>query len=184
MSQFSDLKPLLENIATQCSYADDLRGGYHLPLFDRSLFKCRAKKLLPCALEAKATFQTIIHEQSNGQLSNERAQYLSEKLMNQITALQRELVSHDLRQDKPLENTQNKSVNELYNDLAQHQDWSHRLKQLVSIKQQALNESPAGLKPQAEQALDIAEQRLSRCLDAMNRIEQLINLENPNRYHD
>lgn len=185
MSQFSDLKLLLENITTQCSYADELRGSYHAPLFDSSLFKCRSKKLLPCALEAKKTYSTIVNEQQTAKLTPARAKYLSERLANQIEALQRELVTKDLRSDnQDHQHLESKSLNTLYNDLAQHQDWSHRLEQLVTSKKQALLDAPLASKPQAEQTLDIAQQRLSRCQDAMKNIERLINLENPKRNHD
>ncbi|MBW3696590.1 hypothetical protein EK599_12870 [Vibrio sp. T187] len=184
MSQFSELKHLLENIRTQCSHADQMRGTYHQALFDRNLFKCRAKKLLPCAMEAMQTYNTIVAEQTRNQLSAARAQHLTEHLTNQITALQRELVSQDLRDDKPIYTTADKTINQLYNDLAQHQDWSHRLQQLVAIKKDAYLHAPASLKNQAEQALDAAEQRLARCLDAMEKIDKKITLENPNHNHD
>ncbi|MGF1756324.1 primosomal replication protein [Vibrio makurazakiensis] len=149
------------------------------------MFKCRSKKLLPCALEAKKTYSTIINEQQTAKLTPARAQHLSERLANQIEALQRELVTKDLRLDnQDHRHLEGKSLNTLYNDLAQHQDWSHRLKQLVTSKKQVLSDAPPALKPQAEQALDIAQQRLSRCQDAMQHIEKLINLENPKRNHD
>ncbi|NOH95286.1 primosomal replication protein [Vibrio sp. 99-70-13A1] len=182
MSQLSALKTLLDTLIGHCSQVDKARGRYHQPLFDRTLFKSGAHFLLPCALETQSTYQTILREQASSQLTPTRASYLSEKLMNQIAAIQRELANHDLRQDRPLKSA--KSPNQLYNDLAQHQDWHRRLTQLVTQRQQAWANAHKSQKAGAEKALNTAKERLERCSDSMKDIERLINLDKPRRHDD
>lgn len=100
MSQFSQIKSVIDTLLGHCSQVDKSRGSYHQALFDKTLFKCGASTLLPYALETQATYHTIIREQSTNQLSTSRANYLTDKLTNQIAALQRELANHDLRLDR------------------------------------------------------------------------------------
>lgn len=179
MSQFSQIKSVIDTLLGHCSQVDKSRGSYHQALFDATLFKCGASTLLPYALETQATYHTIIREQSTNQLSASRANYLTDKLTNQIAALQRELANHDLRLDR--KSKSGKTLNDLYNDLAQHQDWQRRLVDLVKRRKFALDSAPRHSKAQAENAWMLAKERLERCEDSMKNIERLINIENPKR---
>ena len=93
--------------------------------------------------------------------------------------MQRELANHDLRLDR--KSKSGKTLNDLYNDLAQHQDWQRRLVDLVKRRKLALDSTPRHSKAQAENAWMLAKERLERCEDSMNNIERLINIENPKR---
>ncbi|PQJ60951.1 preprotein translocase subunit SecA [Vibrio chagasii] len=179
MSQFSQIKSVIDTLLGHCSQVDKSRGSYHQALFDKTLFKCGASTLLPYALETQATYHTITREQSTNQLSASRANYLTDKLTNQIAALQRELAIHDLRLDR--KSKSGKTLNDLYNDLAQHQDWQRRLVDLVKRRKLALDSEPRHSKAQAENAWMLAKERLERCEDSMKNIERLINIENPKR---
>ncbi|WP_215404839.1 primosomal replication protein [Vibrio gigantis] len=179
MNQFSTLKSVIDTLIGHCSHVDKSRGAYHQPLFDRALFKCGASILLPYALETQATYRTIVREQTTNQLTASRANYLTEKLTNQIAAIQRELANHDLRLDR--KSKSGKSLNDLYNELAQHQDWQKRLVDLVQTRKLAFDSAPRHHKKKAEQAWQLAKERLERCEDSMKNIERLINLENPKR---
>ncbi|MEL0610114.1 primosomal replication protein [Vibrio echinoideorum] len=179
MNQFSKLKNVIDTLIGHCSQVDKGRGAYHQALFDRTLFKSRAFILLPYALETQATYHTILREQATNQLIAPRANYLTEKLTNQIAAIQRELANHDLRLDR--KSKLGKSLNDLYNELAQHQDWQKRLVDLVQLRKLTFDSAPRHSKKKAEEAWQLAKERLERCEDSMKNIERLINLENPKR---
>ncbi|MFA0521008.1 primosomal replication protein, partial [Vibrio sp. 10N.222.55.E8] len=148
MNHFSKLKSVIDTLVGHCSQVDIGRGAYHQALFDRTLFKSRAFTLLPYALEAQATYHTILREQTTNQLTASRANYLTEKLTNQIGAIQRELANHDLRLDR--KSKSGKNLNDLYNELAQHQDWQKRLVDLVRIRKLAFDSAPRHSKKKAE----------------------------------
>ncbi|EEY44349.1 primosomal replication protein N prime prime [Vibrio mimicus VM223] len=67
-----------------------------------------------------------------------------------------------------------KPINELYQELAQHQDWERRLMDLVRDKAMLLEQASMTNKALAQQALLQAEQRLSRCREAKTKIEKRI----------
>ncbi|PMH76439.1 primosomal replication protein [Vibrio cyclitrophicus] len=179
MSQFSKLKNVIDTLIGHCSQVDKSRGAYHQALFDRTLFKSRAFILLPYALEAQTTYHTVLREQATNQLTASRANYLTEKLTNQIAAIQRELANHDLRLDR--KSKSGKNLNDLYNELAQHQDWQKRLVDLVRVRKLAFDSAHRHSKKKADEAWQLAKERLERCEDSMKNIERLINLENPKR---
>ncbi|MFM2580175.1 primosomal replication protein [Vibrio fortis] len=179
MSHFKQLGKILDTLIGHCKQVDSARGTYHQPLFDSTLFKSRAKVLMPYALETQSNYQRILSEQAKNQLTATRAAHLTEKLTNQVAALQRELANYDLRNDRNLH--QPHSTNQLYNDLAQHQDWQRRLTALVQQKKAVLDTCPAYQKEQAEKAWQLASERLERCEESMKKIHRQIDLEVPNR---
>ncbi|MDK9736593.1 primosomal replication protein [Vibrio sp. D404a] len=179
MSRFNQLAKILETLIGHCQQVDGARGAYHQPLFDSTLFKSRAKVLMPYALETQSNYKRILSELANGQLSAARASHLTEKLTNQIAAIQRELANYDLRDDRQLNQTS--STNQLYNALSQHQDWQRRLSSLVQQKRTALDSAPAYQKEQAEKAWQLTTERLERCEESMKKIQRQLDLEVPNR---
>jgi primosomal replication protein N'' len=179
MSKFNQLAKILETLIGHCQQVDRARGAYHQPLFDSTLFNSRAKLLMPYALEAQANYKRILLEQSHQQLSAERALHLTEKLTNQVAALQRELANYDLRSDRSF--NQEHSTNQLYNNLAQHQDWHNRLSNIVQQRKASFDSAPAYQKEQAEKAWKLATERLERCEESMKKIHRQIDLEVPNR---
>lgn len=179
MSNFNKLRKILDTLIGHCKQVDGARGAYYQPLFDTTLFKSRAKLLTPYALETQSNYQRILSDLTSKQLSAARATHLTEKLTNQIAALQRELANYDLRDDRNLHQPQ--STNELYNSLAQHQDWQRRLSTIVQQKKSALDTCPAFQKEQAEKAWQLASERLERCEESMKKIQRQIDLEVPNR---
>ncbi|MBE3652893.1 prepilin peptidase [Vibrio navarrensis] len=166
----------LEQMAVQAIELDRLRGEHHAPLFDERLFSCRAHLLTPCVEEAEATLETLIREQNEQMLTSKRAQFLSERLLAQLAAISRELLADTVtRKDEiaPMSYSR-KPINLLYQELAQHQEWRRRLRELVTEKQRALAMASAPGRAQAQQALLVAEQRLSRCQAAILKIENQI----------
>ncbi|MFH4663457.1 primosomal replication protein [Vibrio cidicii] len=166
----------LEQMAVQAIELDSLRGEHHASLFDEQLFSCRAHVLTPCVEEAKATLETLMREQNEQILTSQRAQFLSERLLTQLAAISRELLADKVtRKDASVAmNYSRKPINLLYQELAQHQEWRRRLRELVTEKQRALAMASAPDRAQAQQALLVAEQRLARCQAAIVKIENQI----------
>lgn len=166
----------LEQMAVQAIELDSLRGEHHAPLFDEQLFSCRAHVLTPCVEEAKATLETLMREQNEQILTSQRAQFLSERLLTQLAAISRELLADRVtRKDASVAmNYSRKPINLLYQELAQHQEWRRRLRELATEKQRALVMASAPDRAQAQQTLLVAEQRLARCQAAIVKIENQI----------
>lgn len=182
MSQLKQLNSTLEQLARQAADLDRSRGEHHQALFDERLFHGSARLLVPCVKEAQATLDTLIREQDNGKLTALRAEYLSERLLAQITALQRELATQAIRKKEPKHHSHfQKPINVLYQELAQHQDWERRLMEMVRDKQFALNSAPPFAKQQAQQALLATEQRLERCRAAKVKLEKQITYRERNQ---
>jgi len=175
MSDFSKLNILLEQLKNSAAQIDRTRGEHHLPLFDDTLFHCHGKLLTPCVTEAQSTLESILREQKANKLTQARAEYLTERLLAQISAIQREISTQSIRSNEPKHSSYyRKPISDLYQDLAQHQDWERRLRILVSDKENALHNAPGFHQQGAQQALLVAEQRLKRCQEAKTKIEKQI----------
>ncbi|NMS30541.1 primosomal replication protein, partial [Vibrio parahaemolyticus] len=96
----SQLQENLEQMAKQAAVLDRQRGEHHVPLFDERLFGCRSRLLTPCVKEAKATLDAIVREQNEGKLTALRAEYLTERLVAQIGAIQREISTTKIRKNE------------------------------------------------------------------------------------
>lgn len=182
MSQLKQLISTLEHLARQAADLDRSRGEHHQALFDERLFHGTARLLVPCVKEAQATLDTLIREQDNGKLTALRAEYLSERLLAQVSAIQRELATQAIRKKEPKHYSHfQKPINVLYQELAQHQDWERRLMEMVRDKQLALNGAPPFAQQQAQQALLTTEQRLERCRVAKVKLEKQITYRERNQ---
>ncbi|MDR9828790.1 primosomal replication protein [Vibrio sp. FNV 38] len=175
MVELSKINTLLDQLAAQAATVDHQRGEHHLPLFDEQLFQSRSRLLVPCVKESQSVADSIGREQDSGRLTKARAEYLTERLISQIGAIQRELSTVKIRSKEPKHYSHfRKPINVLYQELAQHQEWERRLSEMVLQKQHALNSAPAFYQQQAQQALLTAEQRLERCKTAKLKIENQI----------
>lgn len=182
MSQLKQLSTTLEQLAQQAAQLDRQRGEHHLPLFDAVLFHCKARLVVPCVKETQATLDTIIREQDSGKLTPIRAEYLTERLLAQISAIQRELATQTIRKSEPKHKSYyQKPINVLYQELAQHQEWERRLMEMVRDKQMALQYASPFQQQQAQQALLTTEQRLKRCQEAKIKLEKQITYRERNQ---
>ncbi|MGC9461625.1 primosomal replication protein [Vibrio genomosp. F10] len=182
MSHFSNLKPILEQLAHQAAQLDRSRGEHHKPLFDERLFHCHGRLLVPCVSETQSTFKTIIREEQAKKLTADRAEFLSERLLAQISAIQRELSTQGIRKSEPKHSSYyRKPINALYQELAQHQEWEIRLRDMVIEKQLELSQAPSFHQQQAQQSLLATEQRLQRCQEAKLKIEKQITFREKNQ---
>ncbi|NOH62972.1 primosomal replication protein [Vibrio sp. RE88] len=182
MKQFGQLSSLLEQLEQEATLLDNQRGEHHQALFDQNLFRCQSKLLTPYAYEAHETLDKILCEQSAATLSAEQAEFLSEKLLCQISAIKRELATTVLRQSEPTgKSFSQRNLNELYQSLAQHQQWEQRLKALVKSKEQEHKLATPRDKSLAAQTLQSAQRRLQRCQHAKIKIEKQISYKERNQ---
>ncbi|MFV0447935.1 MAG: primosomal replication protein PriC [Vibrio sp.] len=182
MSDLSRLNAIITELKASAAQIDRTRGEHHRPLFDDTLFHCHGKLLTPCVTETQGTLNAIMREQSAGKLTQLRAEYLTERLLAQISAIQREMSTQAIRKSEPKHFSEiRKPISDLYQDLAQHQDWERRLMLLVQDKQTAVENAFGASKTTAQQALLTAEQRLKRCQQAKIKIEKQITFREKNQ---
>ncbi|MZI92782.1 prepilin peptidase [Vibrio sp. CAIM 722] len=182
MKDFSHIRQLLETLSVQAANLDRQRGEHHLPLFDDILFHCHAKLLTPCVQETKSTLESLIREQDSKRLTQSRAEYLTERLLAQISAIQREISTTSVRSHEPKHASYyRKPISTLYQELAQHQEWERRLADMVQDKQYALDNAPFNEKQIAQSALLAVEQRLKRCQTAKTKLENQITYRERNQ---
>lgn len=165
MKYLSQIEYRLKQFSIQAATLDAQRGAQRHILFDEKLFTCRARLLVPFVNEADKTFKALIREQESNQLSPQRALYLTQTLMDQISAISKELAANAI-------NYQANVVNTLHQDLLQHIDWEKRLIELVKENQLACVES--NNKQLAEHKLKAAKDRLKRCQESKSSIEKKI----------
>jgi primosomal replication protein N'' len=175
MTNFSQLHAHIEQMTHQAERLDKQRGEHHVPLFDERLFRCQSHLLSPCVKELAETISSLIQEHNSGRLTDLRADYLSEKLGNQFTAIQREISTAGLRKVEPKHYYHNrKSINTLYQELAQHQEWERRLQMMISDKKQEVDNASFHNSAASQQAIIALEQRLARCQASKVKLENSI----------
>ncbi|MDF2153654.1 primosomal replication protein [Vibrio sp. CAU 1672] len=178
----TQLSEKLDQAEKQAAQLDRQRGEHHVPLFDERLFSCRSRLLTPCVKEARGTLDTILREQKEQVLTSLRAEYLTERLIAQITAIQREISTLKIRKSEIKHSSHfRKPINVLYQELAQHQEWARRLREMVLEKQHALDTAPSYLRAEAQKILLATEQRLERCEAAVLKLENQITYREKNQ---
>ncbi|MDO6705059.1 primosomal replication protein [Photobacterium sp. 1_MG-2023] len=172
----SRLSDLVAQLIPQAEALDHQRGESAKALFDHQLFHCRSHFVMPCIREIQQEIQAMQNEQASGRLHRDRAAYVCERILTQIQAIQREMATKQIREAEPKYQVRpQKSLHQLYDDLAQHQDWERRLAAMVKDKAFALEQvTLADQKQPLQQQLLALEGRLQRCQQAMAKIEQHI----------
>ncbi|MDV7103912.1 primosomal replication protein PriC [Vibrio sp. TH_r3] len=147
-------------------------------LFDHQLFKCNSHLLLPYVDEAIQTFKSVMSTISMDNANDsktclQQTEFLADKLVNQVNAISRQLTLHST-----LTNDIQHQLETLYANLAQHQQWQLRLSDLVGEKKQLICKQPPavaeGNSSEETLALIAAQQRLARCKQATEKIQQQI----------
>lgn len=182
MTNFSSIEMMLEQLSKTAAEIDSRRGEQRLPLFDERLFGCRSRYLIPCINETKSTLGSIQREEKAGLLTSQRAEYLTQMLVAQIEAVQREVATQRIRSNEPRpKGSYRKPISDMYQDLAQHQEWERRLGQMVREQEHAVNNCHSFTQQQGlQKTLLTTEKRLQRCKDAMKRLEQQITYREQN----
>lgn len=116
-----------------------------------------------------------MREQNEGKLTALRAEYLTERLVAQIGAIQREISTTKIRKNEIKHSSYfRKPINVLYQELAQHQEWARRLREMVLEKERAVESAPSFMRADAQKVLLATEQRLARCEAALLKLENQI----------
>lgn len=146
----------------------------HLPTqqarFDRRLFSSHGTRLRDYMQEIshnQAQLRQEVNENRTAQVA-----FLAEKLVAQITALQRELATQQLRKKhrEPQQGT-----GDLYTKLVQHQDYERRLQAMIQDRESLLGQQSLLREQQRlQQEIAALEGRLSRCRVALVRLERAI----------
>ncbi|WP_150137217.1 primosomal replication protein [Candidatus Enterovibrio altilux] len=169
----SELKKQLYVLGVHAEEIDHQCGQAIQPLFDQQLFGSLFYFLMPCVSEALSVLKTLEREPLDNFLSTERAVYLCEKLMNQISALQREVAILSVKTKKKDSTAKvSMSISQLYHDVAQHQGWEVRLVAMIKDAEEILKHRCSFTElEQAKKYLIALEKRLVRCSAARQKIE-------------
>lgn len=138
--------------------------------FDDQLFYAHSTRLGDYLDEIRKSM--VLLRQSVADQRTERVAFMAERVVMQMSALQRELATQTLRkaEERPVPVAEN-----LYEKLAKHQDYERRLRAMIADRESQLN-TCSRLVEQQNLQRDIAAQegRLQRCLQALKRIERAI----------
>ncbi|WP_147195853.1 primosomal replication protein [Pantoea sp. MBD-2R] len=138
--------------------------------FDDQLFRSHSTRLGDYLQEVQHSF-TLLKQSVNGQRT-ERVAWMAERVVLQISALQRELATLKLRTAETREEPQQEN---LYEKLAKHQDYERRLKSMIADRESQLGAQQTLAQQQTlQREIAALEGRLQRCLQALKRIERAI----------
>nr|WP_218627099.1 primosomal replication protein [Sodalis sp. dw_96] len=137
--------------------------------FDHKLFQSRGTGLADYLAESRLTLQRLTQTAEQGR--TEQVAWLAQRLVDQMTALARELATLDLRRRQP----QVAGPVDEYIKLAEHQDYERRLMTLIRDRESLRQNSDDRVRQhQLQQEIAALEGRLTRCRQALTRIEKLI----------
>ncbi|MGK2960296.1 MAG: primosomal replication protein PriC [Candidatus Malihini olakiniferum] len=163
------LEKQLTLLAQEVDSLADKRLAYSL--FDRQIFQSHGTRLRNYLSEVEQNFQSLrllVEEDCT-----ERVAFMTERLVAQISALQRELSTQALRRQEKI---QVASASDLYQKLAEHQDYERRLNLMIHDRESQLG-SAVTLSVQQQQLqreLAALEGRLARCRQALTRLERQV----------
>jgi len=164
---FTTLNERLDGLAAR------IASGKHLKVeqsrFDGKLFQTRGSRLEDYLAESRETLQRLSTAADGGHA--DRVAWLAQRLIDQMTALARELATEDLRRQQPAA----AAPEDYYAKLNEHQDYERRLLAMIrdrdSVRQNTVDKTR---QQQLQQEIAALEGRLTRCRQALTRIERLI----------
>ncbi|MEM6160619.1 primosomal replication protein [Erwinia sp. P6884] len=162
----------LEEKLNQLAQAIAPHAGKRTPAarFDHQLFHCHTTRLGDYLLELQQSMAQL--KQSVQDQRTERVAWMAERVVMQIGALQRELATQTLRKGET--RAEPAAVN-LYEKLAEHQDYERRLRAMVADRESQLATRDTLAQQQTlQREIAALEGRLQRCLQALKRIERAI----------
>lgn len=160
------LSHLIERLASQIN---EHPNKSEQCLFSPGLFQSLSHNLNDYLSEINTNYFTIkrmVEKKQNINIS-----FLSERLIEQIAAITREIATRPLQQTEKYRNNKE----DIYQKLARHQDYQRRLQDMIRDKQLILNKQIyQHEKIQLQQEIASYENRLSRCQYAIKQIERQI----------
>lgn len=171
MSTHRLLQALEQQITTLASEIQP-QGDVPIPQarFDIALFANHGTRLRDYLAEVQKNFaqlQTAVKDNRTAHVA-----FLAERLVTQLTALQREMATLALRR----KNQPKETVDvDLYHKLAEHQDYERRLISMIEDRENLLGQQTTfAAQKKLQQELAAIEGRLVRCRQALTRIERSI----------
>jgi primosomal replication protein N'' len=138
--------------------------------FDAQLFHSHSTRLGDYLLEIRESLKML--NQSVADQRTERVAWLAERVVLQISALQRELATQTLRKGEAVAEPVSEN---LYEKLAKHQDYERRLRDMITDRESQLANCETLVQQQnLQREIAAQEGRLQRCLQATKRIERAI----------
>ena len=158
------VEQLLQRAQTHHLFERDQRQ----PIYDEQLFNQKGNSIAKCIKETQATFNALRNNIHQPEVTSDRARYLAEKLINQMTAIEKTL--EDNTSSFTYENDQQIQIRQLSEQLKQHQEWERRL--LLMVKEAELTYEQSQQAQCAQQKLIQVQSRLRRCQQAKLLIEK------------
>lgn len=138
--------------------------------FDVALFTTKGTRLRDYLTEVRYNMEQlsqVVIEKRTAQVA-----FIAERLVAQITALQRELATQTLRKNNQTPERKNQDN---YSKLAEHQQYERRLIAMIHDRESAMGKLAAFSDQQrVQQELAALEGRLMRCRQALSKIERYI----------
>ncbi|MGB9096519.1 primosomal replication protein PriC [Erwinia sp.] len=166
---------LLQQLATrleQLAEAVEPHSNKRTPKarFDAQLFHSHSTRLGDYLLEIRESLNML--NQSVAGQRTERVAWLAERVVLQMSALQRELATQKLRKGEAVAEPVSEN---LYEKLAKHQDYDRRLREMIADRESQLARCETLVQQQnLQREIAALEGRLQRCLQATRRIERAI----------
>ncbi|WP_058911583.1 primosomal replication protein PriC [Entomohabitans teleogrylli] len=171
MKSSSPLDILAQRMAALNQRLAPLRDHFTLtPRFDRQLFRCAGHTPGEYLAELADNVRQLRRYAASG--DSERAAWLAERVVNQITALEREVATRDLRRYDGA----HRAAGVTHRQLLQHQDYEQRLNAMLSARQGQLPQAQTLADQQRlQQEIAALHGRLRRCRAALERIQRRLN---------
>ena len=155
------LQLIIDQLRQQIAQQKD--GACRLPRFDSQLFRCKGTRLADYLHELEQNMAQL----SAAETGEERRQWLAEKVLDQIAALQRECQSQQLRtrRERP-------RVDPRQSKREEYQGYETRLMAMLEQRQQHLARAETlSVQQQLIREVEILQERLARCRAAMQKLE-------------
>lgn len=137
--------------------------------FDAALFNSKGTRLREYLAEVKINFTQLVKVVKENRAA--QVAFVAERLVAQISALQRELATQSLREaDKQPVQTSS----DLYNRLVEHQHYERRLQAMIEDRESMLGQLSTFNDQQQQKELAALEGRLMRCRQTLAKIEHQI----------
>lgn len=162
------LQKQVQQLATAVSAAP--AAAFIQPRFDEQLFNTRDTRLSHCLAEVEHNLVQLT--QATEKKSQQQVAFLAERIVAQISALQRELATLPVRERNTFSI---KTEQDIYQTLARHQDYERRLMAMRRDKESLLGkQTTLAAQQQIQRELAALEGRLMRCRQALAKIEKQI----------
>ncbi|MBK0124303.1 primosomal replication protein [Pantoea sp. S61] len=155
------LLAIVDQLRQQISQQRD--GACRQPRFDAQLFRCKGTRLADYLAELEQNLTQLNAADTDVM----RRQWLAEKVLNQIAALQRECQSQQLRTQR-----ERPRVDPRQSKREEYQGYETRLLAMIEQREQHLARAETlSVQQQLIRDIEVLHERLARCRHAMHKLE-------------